>query len=668
MFVDPNDDKSRGQDQPILSSGKALESVPDQHGAKETDRATDNPPISQAAEPQEVFSPPVPDPFAPTDVYDRGQGFIEALRTSFFAQPAPKNTASATAPTLPDPLPKDFQIGQYRIVEKIGQGGMGTVYRATHTRLKKQFAIKILPVAKTADPKAIARFSLEMEAVGRLDHPNVVRATDAGDHDGCHYLAMELIEGADLGRILSARKTLSVCDACELIRQAATGLQSAHESGLVHRDIKPSNLLLSKDGTLKILDLGLARLNTTADKPESEGSVMGTPDYMAPEQWIDSDATDIRSDLYSLGCTLYALLTGRPPFYKAKSDGHTRKMAAHFEDQPEPVVKWREDIPKELIAIIDRLLSKYPDERYATPSALVHDLQPLTIGANLAKLAASVLNDPGAGTEQTKSLAKTVEASPTRRYRRLSIIVGIALLLILLLTSPRWLAPLRTKDRPTASGDMPVAISKEPRKIVPGVWFDLLETEPAKFNWLENNNNISRWDYDVLNKTLIVDNTESGMINFAEIEQDSFELEATIYQNPWTGGFGFFYFPSDDGMKWTARSLRFELKKEENGFLYFACTHCLLFAPAGEKINFGQYLNKNNPIPIPGPHRFTIKVDQGIISEAKIDDLVCAKELSSYPTYDSSNRKKIVGIYIDSSSIKIQSIRIRTLANAGKKS
>ena len=187
-----------------------------------------------------------------------------------------------------------------------------------------------------------------MEAIGRLNHNNIVRATDAGEADGVHYLVMELIDGIDLARLVRLAGPLPVAAACELVRQAAVGLQYAHENGLVHRDIKPSNLLLSVNGELKISDLGLALLNRD-ERASGEltvtGQVMGTADYMAPEQWEDSHAVDIRADLYSLGCTLYTLLAGRPPFAGPKHRSALRKMAAHAKELVPPITDHRADVP-----------------------------------------------------------------------------------------------------------------------------------------------------------------------------------------------------------------------------------------------------------------------------------------------------------------------------------
>jgi uncharacterized protein (TIGR03067 family) len=295
-------------------------------------------------------------------------------------------------------------LGEYQLLEKLGRGGMGTVYRAIHTKLDRVVALKVLPKSRSDDEKAIARFEREMKAIGRLDHANIVGAYDAREIEGKPVLIMEYVEGLDLGKLVRRLGPLPVGDACELARQAALGLQYAHEHGLVHRDVKPSNLMLTPEGEVKVLDLGLARFHRvegdspifaarksgqspeTSDEMTGSGQAMGTADYMAPEQASDSHGVDIRADVYSLGCTLYKLLTGRAPFGGPDHKGTFEKMTAHVREPVPPIREFDPEIPEELAAVLDRMLAKEPDERYATPQQVADALEPFCIECDLAGL------------------------------------------------------------------------------------------------------------------------------------------------------------------------------------------------------------------------------------------------------------------------------------------
>ena len=268
------------------------------------------------------------------------------------------------------------RIHHYRILSELGRGGMGAVYKAEHEMLRRIVALKVLKQELTSGAEFIERFKREMLAVGRLDHPNIVRALDAGESGGTLYLAMEYVPGHDLQQHLLKRVRLPLQEACDLIRQAATGLQHAHENRLVHRDIKPSNLLLNTQGQVKILDLGLARL-TGEDRPAADisyGMCLGTPDYMAPEQWESLIEVDGRADLYSLGCTLFAFLAGRPPFAEAASI--PAKGVAHMRTPIPDVRKFAPEVPAPVAILINRLLAKERDNRPASAAEVVSILSP----------------------------------------------------------------------------------------------------------------------------------------------------------------------------------------------------------------------------------------------------------------------------------------------------
>ncbi|MCA9018630.1 MAG: serine/threonine protein kinase, partial [Planctomycetaceae bacterium] len=269
-------------------------------------------------------------------------------------------------------------FGDYEILDKIADGGMGQVFKARHRRMDRVVALKLLSDRLVDSPLAAQRFEREVKAVAKLEHPNVVTAYDAGEVNGTHYLVMQYIEGQDLASLVKRCGRLSVVQSVDYIRQAAKGFEYAHSEGVIHRDIKPSNLLIDTKGTVKILDMGLARIDTEHD-PHSptqteltqDGAVMGTVSYMPPEQALDTKSADARSDIYSLGCTLHFLLTGKPPYVGSTLMG---TMLAHREDDCPMLSEIRSDVPKSLDAIFAKMIAKQPEERYQSMTQLLEDL------------------------------------------------------------------------------------------------------------------------------------------------------------------------------------------------------------------------------------------------------------------------------------------------------
>jgi serine/threonine-protein kinase len=266
-------------------------------------------------------------------------------------------------------------LGSYVLLERLGEGGMGTVFKARHTRLGRTVALKVIRTDRLKNPDARRRFEREIRAAALLEHPNVALTYDAGEVGGTHFFAMEYVPGTDLAKLVGRSGPLGVTAACDCIRQAALGLQHAFERGLVHRDVKPSNLVLTPGAVVKILDMGLARVRGAVEEDlgtmTQEGTVMGTPDYVAPEQTLDARSVDVRADLYSLGCTLYFLLTGQVPF-----PGGTlgEKLLKHQLHQPVPVEQLRPDVPPGVAAVVRRLMAKKPEDRFQTPAELVEAL------------------------------------------------------------------------------------------------------------------------------------------------------------------------------------------------------------------------------------------------------------------------------------------------------
>jgi serine/threonine-protein kinase len=288
-----------------------------------------------------------------------------------------------------------FVLGQYRILDQLGKGGMGRVYKAEHRTLGRIVALKVLAAELLSTGRAVQLFRHEMRAAALLVHPNIVTAYDANEAGGRYFLVLEFVDGPNLDQLVRKQGPLSVGLACDYVRQSCMALQCAHANGMVHRDIKPANILVQwhgasgddSPGLVKVSDFGLARLadpgTAGAESQSSTGSivtrdntVMGTPDYLSPEQSRSLHAADIRSDIYSLGCTFHFLLTGQVPFPGGSA---MDKLIRHGTVMPTPAEKLRGDIPPAVSAILARMLAKRPEERFQTPAELAEALSPFAV-------------------------------------------------------------------------------------------------------------------------------------------------------------------------------------------------------------------------------------------------------------------------------------------------
>jgi serine/threonine protein kinase len=279
---------------------------------------------------------------------------------------------------------EELLIGNYQVLDRLGAGAMGTVYKARHKRMKRVVAIKVLSRSVGQSEKLVRRFQREVEAVARLSHPNIVMAHDADEAEVGHFLVMEFINGRDLASEVQQRGPLPIAEAVGCIVQAGRALSYAHGQGIVHRDIKPANLLRDIDGVVKVADLGLARFNDPFGQNAEEmaaltqpGSIMGTVDYMPPEQAIGSTDIDHRADIYSLGCTLYYLLIGRPPY---PGPSLMAILLKHREAPLPSLSAARREIPASLEAIFRRMVAKKPDDRFASMAEVVAALEALPLG------------------------------------------------------------------------------------------------------------------------------------------------------------------------------------------------------------------------------------------------------------------------------------------------
>jgi serine/threonine protein kinase len=288
---------------------------------------------------------------------------------------------------------------RYRVLELIGAGGMGAVYKAEHQLMGRAVALKIINPNLVDSPTTVERFRREVKAAARLAHPNIVIAYDAEQAESSHFLVMEYVEGTSLARLVGEKGPLPVSRACDYARQTALGLQHAFDRGMVHRDIKPQNLMVTPDGQVKVLDFGLARFalesapagallappdppptppdlaaaNTRANSLTQAGAVLGTPDYMAPEQANDPKSADSRADIYSLGCTLYQMLGGQVPF---PGGGTVDKLMRHAWERPTPLGQLRPGLPPPLVQVVERMMAKDPAARYPTAADVAAALRP----------------------------------------------------------------------------------------------------------------------------------------------------------------------------------------------------------------------------------------------------------------------------------------------------
>lgn len=422
-------------------------------------------------------------PQEPLDGYELSRELVRAGRLTVYQ-----------AALLGQGQSQGLVVGPYEVLDKIGAGGMGQVFKARHRHMKRIVALKVLPPSATDWPELVRRFQREVEAAARLQHPNIVMAHDAGEANGIHFLIMEYVDGIDLAALVRSRGPLPAGAAVHYLLQAARALEYAHSQGIIHRDVKPSNLLLDRAGIVKVLDLGVARLDDGDILRESlteTGQIMGSVDYMAPEQAADTRKADRRSDIYSLGCTLYFLLANRPIF-----DGDTtlQRLLAHRELPVPDLRAVRTDLLEALQAVFARMVAKKPEDRQASMKQVIGELEefadaavPLPVmpppgetndfdsGPELGQrdIATHPLQPQSERKRKTHIARATRLRQPTRQARRWPWVLagGAAPLLVVSIVAAvmLWRAPAET---PTSPGSKPIDLLPlvDVRLGSPGCW------------------------------------------------------------------------------------------------------------------------------------------------------------------------------------------------------
>ena len=351
------------------------------------------------------------------DFEDESECKIAGFR-ALAALGADPNEASNSALEFPD------QIGDYEIVRPLGRGGMGQVFLGRHTKLERPVAVKCIAGHRLLDDSAHERFTAEMKIIGSLSHPNIVQAFDARESDGMAVLVTEFIDGLNVNEIVKRTGALNVDDACQIVGEVCKALDYVDSKGMIHRDVKPSNIMIDKDGQVKLLDLGLARLQSTENGLEltATGQAIGTVDYVSPEQIDGSRNVDLRSDIYSLGCTLYKLLTGKAPFEAPGYSTTLAKLNAHANETPQSIGDIV-DVPVKLRKLLERMLQKQPDKRPQSYDEIQAVLRSLAESSDLQQLAAAAIKSDSAN---VKPAIETAAGKKPQSQRRSPWVAAIA--------------------------------------------------------------------------------------------------------------------------------------------------------------------------------------------------------------------------------------------------
>ena len=433
-------------------------------------------------------------------------------------------------------------LGQFDLISELGRGGMGIVYKAIDRGLDCPVALKVIHDRHATSGSSVQRFRREQKLLGRLNHPNIVRARTAGEHSGRHFLVMDFVEGVNLSNLQCSNQRLSISTVCEIIRQTAVGLQYIHEHDQIHRDLKPSNLMVDTQGTVRILDLGLSRFSETdlreGDITHSE-CVVGTPDFMAPEQTLTPAKTDIRADIYSLGCTMYSLLTGHVMYRGKKFASSHSRMLAHATEPIPDLQNERTDVPEPLLNAWRQMVAKARDERFELPSEVAQAVLPYCDGADLASLVentqdteqiqnASYLDTDSKliSTGQFEQPSRGAEPKKTSRLPVRAVVIGL-------------LIALGIYPAVSLSRNLLLKSEIDPVKYQALRWYDLLEQQPKVIAFPKSDQ--ARWWCDTKRRDLTVDNSGVALLAVGSTKANNYDFRLRIQRNAWHGRVGLIF-------------------------------------------------------------------------------------------------------------------------------
>ena len=417
---------------------------------------------------------------------------------------------------IPANVALPVRLGNYELLEQIGAGANGAVFRARHRRLEKQVAVKLLI---NAAGSAVEEFLNEMRVIGKLDHPNIIQATDAGEHEGTYFLVMEFAPGLDVSSLLRKTGPLGVANACEIARQTALGLSVAHANELVHRDVKTSNLLFTASGQIKLLDLGLATISSRSHSDDTlESGPRGTADYMAPEQWREASRVDAKADIYSLGCTLFKLLTGAPPFRPLPSAVSSLEEA-HINGAIPSAAETAKSLPSGLDALIGKMLAKDPAHRPRSATEIASQLSKYSVGANLPQLAQEVIPEAA----RLANVATHNGPTYSPMTRRVMLSTSLAALTGIAWGTHRW----RNRTIPINTGKW--------RRITP-VAPKLIRLSAQPIDSGPPDESLTEIDH-----VATVTSNDPMLLHLGRPMTELFRFRATLNRSDWSNGAGLFF-------------------------------------------------------------------------------------------------------------------------------